>query len=222
MLGLSELCKRNCVLSMKGLTTDSSKHQSMQKNDFCKNKYSCKNINNSGIEIIVVKTLNIQGYSVTPVMTVGNSSLYCRFAPEIHFINPDEFILWRNRDSFWIIWSFICTVYQIFLKCYQSFNIVLTRDEFKFPLVTRKVCVSLQPFIRNSPCVFPMLLFQRSKKTSKLCVTGLCAGNSPGTSEFPAQMASNAENVSIWWRHHAELRCHEVLTPFAKWHRFSR
>ena len=23
-----------------------------------------------------------------------------------------------------------------------------------------------------------------------------------GTSEFPAQMASNAENVSIWWRHH--------------------
>ena len=23
------------------------------------------------------------------------------------------------------------------------------------------------------------------------------------TGEFPAQMASNAENVSIWWRHHA-------------------
>ena len=34
-------------------------------------------------------------------------------------------------------------------------------------------------------------------------VTGLCAGNSPGTDDFPAQMASNAENVSIWWRHHA-------------------
>ena len=39
-------------------------------------------------------------------------------------------------------------------------------------------------------------------KTSKLRVTGLCAGNSLGTGEFPAQMASNAENVSIWWRHH--------------------
>ena len=38
----------------------------------------------------------------------------------------------------------------------------------------------------------------RSKKTSKLRVTGLCAGNSPGTGEFPTQMASNAENVSIW------------------------
>ena len=41
----------------------------------------------------------------------------------------------------------------------------------------------------------------RSKKTPKLCVTGLCAGNSPVTGEFPAQKASNAENVSIWWRH---------------------
>ena len=40
------------------------------------------------------------------------------------------------------------------------------------------------------------------KKKSKLRVTGLCAGNSPGTGEFPAEMASNAENVSIWWRQH--------------------
>ena len=37
-------------------------------------------------------------------------------------------------------------------------------------------------------------------------VTGLCAGNSPVTGEFPAQMASNAENVPIWWRHHGKQR----------------
>ena len=46
---------------------------------------------------------------------------------------------------------------------------------------------------------------RRSEKTSKLRVTGLCAGNSPGTGEFPSQMASNAENVSIWWRHHLQI-----------------
>ena len=51
-------------------------------------------------------------------------------------------------------------------------------------------------------CLLNRLFKRRSKKTSKLCVTGLCAGNSPGTGEFPAQMASYAENVSIWWRHH--------------------
>ena len=43
---------------------------------------------------------------------------------------------------------------------------------------------------------------RRSKKISKLRVTSLCAGNSPETGEFPAQMANNAENVSISWRHH--------------------
>ena len=45
-------------------------------------------------------------------------------------------------------------------------------------------------------------LRRRSKKTPKLRVTGLCVGNSPVTDEFPAQRASNTENVSIWWRHH--------------------
>ena len=42
----------------------------------------------------------------------------------------------------------------------------------------------------------------RSKKTTKPCVTGLCEGNSPVTGEFRSQRASNAEKVSIWWRHH--------------------
>ena len=50
----------------------------------------------------------------------------------------------------------------------------------------------------------------RSKKTSKLRVTGLCAGNSPVTSEFPAQRASNTENVSIWWRHHDISRVYSI------------
>ena len=47
------------------------------------------------------------------------------------------------------------------------------------------------------------LFRRRSKKISKLRVTGLCSGNSPETGEFPVQMASNAENVSIWWCHPA-------------------
>ena len=51
-------------------------------------------------------------------------------------------------------------------------------------------------------CLLNRLFRRRSKKTSKLRVTGLCVGNSPGTGEFHVQMASNAENVSIWWRHH--------------------
>ena len=51
-------------------------------------------------------------------------------------------------------------------------------------------------------CLLSRLFRCRSKKISKLRVTGLCAGNSLVTGEFPAQRASNAEYVPIWWRHH--------------------
>ena len=51
-------------------------------------------------------------------------------------------------------------------------------------------------------CLLNRFFRRRLKKTSKPRVTGLCAGNSPVTGEFPAQRASNAENVSIWWHHH--------------------
>ena len=54
------------------------------------------------------------------------------------------------------------------------------------------------------------LFRRRSKKTSKLRITGLYAGKSPVTGEFPTQMVSNAENISIWWRHDVEL-------PFLYW-----
>ena len=53
-------------------------------------------------------------------------------------------------------------------------------------------------------CLLNCSFRRGSKKTLKLRVNGLCAENSPMTGEFPAQKTSNAENVSIWWRHHAE------------------
>ena len=85
-------------------------------------------------------------------------------------------------------------------------------------------------------CLLNRLFRRRSKQKSRLRVTGLCAGNSPGTGEFPAQRASNAENVSIWWRHHAMAKPHipvahaiagneaeqiHVFYPMLMWHSFT-
>ena len=72
-------------------------------------------------------------------------------------------------------------------------------------------------------CLLNRLFRRNSKKTSKLRVTGLCAGNSPGTGEFPAQMASYAENVSIWWRHHglsihSEKSAVRLVSQTIYWH----
>ena len=47
---------------------------------------------------------------------------------------------------------------------------------------------------RRLHCLLNCWFRRRSKKTSKLCVSGLCA-----------QKASNAENVSIWCRHHVHI-----------------
>ena len=48
-------------------------------------------------------------------------------------------------------------------------------------------------------CLLNHLFRRRLKETSKFRVTGLRAGK---------QRASNAENVSIWWRHHVAIYSH--------------
>ena len=51
-------------------------------------------------------------------------------------------------------------------------------------------------------CLLNRLFRQRSKKTSKFRVTGLCVGNSPVT----GTKASDAELwCFLWWRHHVDL-----------------
>ena len=67
-------------------------------------------------------------------------------------------------------------------------------------------------------CLLNHLFRRSSKKTSMFRVTGLCAGNSPVTREFPAQRTSNAENISIWWRHHGLSDC-KLSHHWFRWRR---
>ena len=92
---------------------------------------------------------------------------------------------------------------------YDLINIILIPTDYK--QITLVLCESLRwrhdgldSVSNHQPhdCLLNRLFRRRSQKISKLHVTGLCAGNSPVTGEFPAQMATNAENFSIWWRHH--------------------
>ena len=80
----------------------------------------------------------------------------------------------------------------------------------------------------TSPTIFLLnrLFGRRSKETSKLRVTGLCADNLPMTGEFPTQMASNAEHISIWWRQHVSNDTQAPLSSgeheaFMTWKYFS-
>ena len=60
------------------------------------------------------------------------------------------------------------------------------------------------------------------KKQSEHRVTDLCVGNSPMSGEFPTQRASNAENVSIWWRHHVKSISHMAVLLYFVIHNKTR
>ena len=89
-------------------------------------------------------------------------------------------------------------------------DIILTNEILAFPLQSRHNGHDSVSNHQRHHCLLNRLFGCRSKKTSKLRVTGLCVGNPPGT----AQMASNAENVSIWWRHHAMRWRQQSLADF--------
>ena len=64
--------------------------------------------------------------------------------------------------------------------------------------------------IINFTIVYSTVYSGAKKKTSKLQVIGLCAGNSPMNG---AQMASNAENVSLWWCLHGQIKYQIIRRP---------
>ena len=61
-------------------------------------------------------------------------------------------------------------------------------------------------------CLLSHLFMRRSKKTSKLRVTGLCEGNSPVTSEFPAQRSVTwkmfpFDDIIMFWDKYSHFQC---------------
>ena len=98
--------------------------------------------------------------------------------------------------------------YEIITICGRSFvhNLMLQRPTYAGSLQWRHNGLTGVSIHQLHDCLLNRLLRRRPKKTPKLRVTGLCAGKSPVTGEFPAQMASNAENVSIWWRFHVVIK----------------
>ena len=139
--------------------------------------------------------------------------LFVHWAPS-HYLNPcldignwtlkNTFLWYLNQlSSRHCIWKcclqtlchFIFNVFNVYCSNLSCFNI------YHYNAVIMGAIASQ---ITSLKIVFSTVYLDtcRWKKTSKLRVTGLCAGNLPKAGEFPAQMASNAENVSIWWRHH--------------------
>ena len=115
---------------------------------------------------------------------------------------------WTNFDRRLVLNN---TCLSDFYKCLHIKRQNSCRNIYKISLQWRHNGRNSVSNHQPHECLLNRLFRRRSKKTSKLRVTGLCAGNSPETGEFPAQMASNAENASIWWRHHGVINTSSEL-----------
>ena len=104
-----------------------------------------------------------------------------------------------------IRWSYDWLTSNLILSVLVRWNLYIESGPRAATAMALEWCHNEHDGISNKwrlDCLLNCLFKHRSKKASKLRITGLCEGNSPVTGEFPAQRASNAENVSIWWRHH--------------------
>ena len=90
--------------------------------------------------------------------------------------------------------SHIPTVYLLFWVL-NPCDITLASSWTRLRLKSPAPRLFTQPFIQA-----------HITETPKLRVTGLCAGSSAVNGEFLTQRASDAENVSSWWRHHGDRR----------------
>ena len=120
--------------------------------------------------------------------------------------------LWHTDAIWWLMWGYVSAFGQLMACCLMAPSKCLKQCWLTINgvrLLTLQWRHNGRDGISNHQphhCLLNRLFWRRSKKTSKIRVTGLCAGNSLVTGEFPAQMASNVENSSIWWRQHAYLR----------------
>ena len=102
-------------------------------------------------------------------------------------ISPETFQIQFKKG-----WNFKYFTFNVYASDFLHYNNVI-------------MCAMASQIMNPTIGYWTVYSRRRPKKTLKLRVTGLCARNSPLTGQFAAQMTSNAENVSIWWRHHGVL-----------------
>ena len=116
--------------------------------------------------------------------------------PRLYGLGKNNCKTTRETFKFWNLVRLILEVwrYMVLLCCFITIIppvFTMTSQWVRWRLKSPASRLFTQQFIRA-----------QIKENIKVPHHWPFAGNSPETGEFPAQMASNAENVSIWWRHH--------------------
>ena len=108
-----------------------------------------------------------------------------------------------HRQWQYLLWYLLTVCYTLF--CYGFIITSSWVDMIILPMFSHCSDVIKAPWCLQSPTspLFTQPFIQAHIKESiKAPRHWTFEGNSPVTGEFPAQMTSNAENASIWLRHH--------------------
>ena len=137
---------------------------------------------------------------IPPTMPLANTGqISCDREKSQKTIHKDGNIMIHGSCS-WkslIFDIFPCHRQLLMIRCsdiitWWNFSKILARDTLQWCYKEHDGVLNHQPH----NCFLNRLFSHRSKKTSKLRVTGLYSGEFTG--EFPTQRASNAENFSSW------------------------
>ena len=141
----------------------------------------------------------ISQFSEIPKRLLYTSIVFdkCRGQLELSVIEDYLLLRWRHCIEF------ETNIYQIHDISRHIYKVHYT-DVIMRPIASQITSLAI---VYSTGFFFRLI----SKKTSKLRVDGLCAGNSPGAGEFRTQMVSNAEIVSVWWRHHDLLNADLIV-----------
>ena len=110
------------------------------------------------------------------------------------------FLLWRGPVGMGCLLLIHYQISVVYTYIYSgsgviSIDITVTLWSARWCLKSPASRLFTQPFIQA----------QIKEKHQSSASLAFFVGNSPLAGEFPAQMASNAENISIWWRHHGVI-----------------
>ena len=146
-------------------------------------------------------------------MTVVTIWRFSPWKPRVLRFSVRNMFFWRiqaNLDKLFLLTRFVTSIQTLQVIILTAFSACSDVKEVDVTNTLQWRHNEHDDVSNHQPhdCLLNGLFWRKSKKTSKLRVTGLCVGNSPVTGEFHAQMASDAENVSIWLRHHVSSPSH--------------
>ena len=133
------------------------------------------------------------------------------YSPNKYFFAFVDYFMKLYINWSWVIWRDTCCIFTGWkfetsnkIREKTQLSIFSNTSSRKIPqsLVAATLVIHIMLSLLNHYSYVIM-----SAMTSQ--ITGLCEGNSPVTGEFPSQRASNADNVSHWWRHHV-IRCPDI------------